>query len=276
MRVALTVADFLNRAALVYGQRTAVVDEPSVPGSCGTLTYRELEARARGMALALDELGVEHGERVAIVSPNSARFLASYFGVSGYGRTLVPINFRLASDEIAYIVQHSGASVLLYDPDLADEVGSIKVAHRFCLDGVDDAALFAPAPDGAAPRAWEPDEDAACSVNYTSGTTARPMGVQLTQRNCCLNAPIFGWHTGVSDRDVLLHTLPMFHCNGWGMPYAVTGMGGTHVVQRRIDGEEILTRIEEHGVTLLCGAPAVVAAILGAAETRAADDRSIP
>ena len=273
MRVALTVADFLNRAALVYGHRTAVVDEPSVPGSYGTLTYRELEARARGMALALDDLGVDHGERVAIVSPNSGRFLTSYFGVSGYGRTLVPINFRLTSDEIAYVVQHSGASVLLYDPDLVDEVDSIKVAHRFCLDGVDDAALFAPAPDGAAPRAWEPEEDAACSVNYTSGTTARPKGVQLTQRNCWLNAATFGWHTGVSDRDVLLHTLPMFHCNGWGMPYAVTGMGGTHIVLRKVDGEEILSRIERHGVTLLCGAPAVVAAILSAAETRAAEGR---
>ena len=213
-------------------------------------------------------------------SPSSARtparFLTSYFGVSGFGRTLVPINFRLTADEIAYVVQHSGASVLLYDPDLADEVGSIKVAHRFRLDGVDDAALFAPAPDGAAPRAWEPEEDAACSVNYTSGTTARPKGVQLTQRNCWLNAATFGWHTGVSDRDVLLHTLPMFHCNGWGMPYAVTGMGGMHIVQRKIDGEEILSRIERHGVTLLCGAPAVVAAILGAAETRAAEGRSAP
>ena len=276
MRVALTVADFLNRAALVYGHRTAVVDEPSVPGSYGSLTYRELEARARGMALALDELGVDHGERVAIVSPNSGRFLTSYFGVSGYGRTLVPINFRLTSDEIAYVVQHSGASVLLYDPDLADEVGSIKVAHRFCLDGVDDAALFAPAGDGVAPRIWEAQEDASCSVNYTSGTTARPKGVQLTQRNCWLNAATFGWHTGVSDRDVLLHTLPMFHCNGWGMPYAVTGMGGTHIVLRKVDGEDILSRIERHGVTLLCGAPAVVAAILGAAETRTAEGRSVP
>ena len=145
MRVALTVADFLNRAALVYGHRVAVVDEPSVPGSYGTLTYGELESRARGMALALDDLGVDHGERVAIVSPNSGRFLTAYFGVSGYGRVLVPINFRLTSDEIAYVVEHSGASVLLYDPDLTAEVSSIKVAHRFCLDGVDDAALFAPA-----------------------------------------------------------------------------------------------------------------------------------
>ena len=276
MQVPLTVADFLNRAALVYGHRTAVVDEPAVPGTFGTLTYSELEARARGMALALDDLGVEHGERVAIVSPNSGRFLTSYFGVSGFGRALVPINFRLTADEIAYVVQHSGASVLLYDPDLAGEVDTIKVAHRFCLDGSDDAALFAPAPAGATPREWAADENATCSVNYTSGTTARPKGVQLTQRNCWLNATTFGWHTGVSDRDVLMHTLPMFHCNGWGMPYAVTGMGGMHVVQRKIDGEEILSRVERHGVTLLCGAPAVVAAILGAAEARAAEGRATP
>src|SRR5579864_6481691 len=108
MRVALTVADFLNRGAAVYGSRTAVIDEPDVPGSLGAATYAELAARARGMALGLDHLGVAHGERVAIVSPNSGRFLTSYFGVSGYGRTLVPINFRLTADEIAYVVQHSG------------------------------------------------------------------------------------------------------------------------------------------------------------------------
>jgi acyl-CoA synthetase (AMP-forming)/AMP-acid ligase II len=113
-------------------------------------------------------------------------------------------------------------------------------------------------------------------VNYTSGTTARPKGVQLTQRNCWLNATTFGWHTGVSDRDVLLHTLPMFHCNGWGMPYAVTGMGGTHIVLRKVDGEDILSRIERHGVTLLCGAPAVVAAILSAVECRAVEGRAVP
>jgi acyl-CoA synthetase (AMP-forming)/AMP-acid ligase II len=276
MRVALTVADFLHRAAQVYGHRTAVVDEPGTAGSWGTLTYDELAARATGMALALDELGIEHGERVAIVSPNSGRFLASFFGVSGYGRILVPINFRLTREEIAYVVEHSGASVLLYDPDLTDEVDTIKVAHKFRLDGADDAALFAPAGEGTTPQAWSADEDATCSVNYTSGTTARPKGVQLTQRNCWLNATAFGWHTGVSDRDVLLHTLPMFHCNGWGMPYAVTGMGGTHIVLRKVDGEEILSRIERHGVTLLCGAPAVVAAILGAAEARAEAGRAVP
>jgi fatty-acyl-CoA synthase len=276
VQVALTVADFLNRGAHVHGARVAVVDEPGLAGSLGAITYAELEARARGMARHFDELGVAQGERVAIVSPNSARFLTSFFGVSGYGRVLVPINFRLSPTEIGYIVEHSGASVLLYDPELADVVVDIPVRHRFALDGVDDAALFTPAVEGATAREWHGEENDTCSVNYTSGTTARPKGVQLTHRNCWLNAVTFGWHTGVGDRDVLLHTLPMFHCNGWGMPYAVTGMGGTHIVLRKVDGEEILSRVERHGVTLLCGAPAVVAAILDAAAARAREGRSVP
>src|SRR5204863_815686 len=109
--------------------------------------------------------------------------------------------------------------------------------------------------------------------NYTSGTTARPKGVQLTHRTLWINATTFGWQTGVSDRDVYLWTLPMFHCNGWGMSYAISGMGGEHIVLRKVDGAEILRRIERHGVTLLNGAPAVVAAILDAA---AAWDGEIP
>ncbi len=276
MRVPLTIGDFLTRAGTVFDDRVALVDEPGVAGSLGSITYGELHARARGMAAALDQLGVGHGERVAIVSPNSGRFLTAFFGVSGFGRVLVPVNYRLVADDIAYIVEHSGSSVLLYDPDLEPTVKTIDVAHRIALDGIGDAALFAPLEPSARPRRWEPDEDATCSINYTSGTTARPKGVQLTHRNCWLNAATFGWHTGVGDRDVFLHTLPMFHCNGWGMPYAVTGMGVRHVVQRRIDGESILERIEREGVTLLCGAPAVLAAILEAGRARVADGRTVP
>ena len=127
------------------------------------------------------------------------------------------------------------------------------------------------------PQPWEADEDATATINYTSGTTARPKGVQLTHRNLWLNASIFGWHMGVSDRDVYLHTLPQFHCNGWGMLYAVTGMGAEHIIIRKIDGAEILRRVEEHGVTLMCGAPAVLNMVLDAAATWEADTgRSIP
>ena len=276
MRVALSIGDFIDRAELVYGQRTAVVDEPEGPGSWGRLTYSQLAARARGMALALDRMEVEHGERVALVSPNSARFLTSFFGVSGYGRVLVPVNFRLNADEVAYIVEHSGARVLLVDPELDEALAGVTAKERIVLDGQQEAELFAEAPADAVPVAWEPDEEATCSINYTSGTTARPKGVQLTHRNCWLNASVFGWHTGVSDRDVLLHTLPMFHCNGWGMPYAVTAMGGRHVVLRKVDGEVILSRVESEGVTLMCGAPAVVAAILDAAADRQREGRPVP
>jgi fatty-acyl-CoA synthase len=276
MKVPLTIGDFLSRAAAVYGGRTAVVDEPGTSGSLGTLSYRELESRARGMALALDRMGVDHGERVAIVSPNAARFLISYFGVSAYGRILVPVNYRLNADEIGYIVDHSGTSVLLVDPESEDSLRGISAKHKIVLDGVADAELFAAAAEGTEPSAWAADEDATASINYTSGTTARPKGVQLTHRNCWLNAAIFGWHTSVTDRDVFMHTLPMFHCNGWGMPYAVTGMGVPQVVVRKIDGEEILSRIDAHGVTLLCGAPAVVAAILAAAGDRRAAGREVP
>jgi acyl-CoA synthetase (AMP-forming)/AMP-acid ligase II len=274
--VPLTIGDFLRRAALVYPDRIAVVDEPGTPGSMGSVTYRELEARARGMAMALDDMGVAQGERVGIVSPNAARFLTSFYGVSGYGRVLVPINFRLNSEEVQYIVEHSGASVLLVDPEYDDALGGVTAKERILLDGSQDAPLFAEAADDQQPAQWEPDEDATCSINYTSGTTARPKGVQMTHRNCWLNATTFGWHTTVTDRDVYLHTLPMFHCNGWGMPYAVTGMGVKQVVQRKVDGEQILSRIEEHGVTLMCGAPAVVAAILDAADKRRSQRTEVP
>jgi acyl-CoA synthetase (AMP-forming)/AMP-acid ligase II len=274
--VPLTIGDFLDRAVTVYGDRNAVHDEPGAPGSLGTLTYAELGARARGVAVALDEMGVSHGERVAIVSPNSARFLVSFFGVSAFGRVLVPINFRLGAEEVRYIVEHSGATVLLVDPEYDEVLGSVTAKHRVLLDGSEDASIFAPAAAGRQPDRWEADENSSVSINYTSGTTARPKGVELTHRNCWLNASIFGWHTGVSDRDVLLHTLPMFHCNGWGMPYAVTAMGGSHVVLRKVDGEEILQRVEEHGVTLMCGAPAVVAGVLNAAASRRDRGEAIP
>ncbi|MBO0834782.1 MAG: AMP-binding protein [Actinobacteria bacterium] len=276
MKVPLTIGDYLSRAAAVYGHRTAVFDEPGMPGSVGTLTYRELDSRARGMALALDAMGVDHGERVALVSPNAAKFLISYFGVSAYGRVLVPVNYRLNADEIGYIVDHSGSSVLLVDPESEDSLRGVSAKHKIILDGTADAELFAAASDGAQPAEWAADEDATASINYTSGTTARPKGVQLTHRNCWLNAATFGWHTTVTDRDIFMHTLPMFHCNGWGMPYAVTGMGTPQVIVRKIDGEEILRRIAAHGVTLLCGAPAVVAAILTAAADRRAAGREVP
>jgi acyl-CoA synthetase (AMP-forming)/AMP-acid ligase II len=263
----LTVRDFLDRAELVYPERIGVIDEPDQPAaSWGEVSYRDLAARARAQAVALDGLDVPTGGRVAIVSQNAARMLTSFFGVAGWGRVLVPVNFRLSRAEIAYIVEHSGASVLLYDPEVADVVEGLDVAHTFAL-GESDELLFTPPSDPGLPRPWDGDEAATATINYTSGTTARPKGVQLTHRNLWLNAVTFGLHAGVTDDDVYLHTLPMFHANGWGHPFTTTGMGVTQVVIRKIDGAEILRRIERHGVTYLCAAPAVVNAVLDAAAT---------
>ncbi|MGW4201631.1 AMP-binding protein [Streptomyces sp. NPDC004726] len=260
----LTIRDFLDRATTVYPDRVAVVDEPDQPAaSWGSITYAELGRRARSQAATLDDLGVPVGARVAVVSQNSARLLTSFFGVCGWGRVLVPVNFRLTAAEIRYIVSHSGAEVLMVDPALRGLLDEVDCEHTFVL-GEDDDRIWA---SESEPRPWAADETATATVNYTSGTTARPKGVRMTHRNLWVNASVFGWQASVDDRDVYLHTLPLFHVNGWGHPFAVTGMGGRHIIIRQIDGAEILRRIAEHGVTYLCAAPAVVATILGAAET---------
>lgn len=264
MFVPFSVNDFLDRAVQVYGERVGVVDEPTQPAaSQGELTYAQVGELARRQAAKLDELGIGVGERVAIVSHNSSRLLTSFFGVSGWGRVLVPVNFRLSPDEVQYIVDHSGARVLYVDPELEESLAGVRCEQRFVLG--DDDALYAP--PGAEPVPWTPDEGATATINYTSGTTARPKGVQITHRNIWVNALTFGLHAQISDRDVYLHTLPQFHANGWGMPFAMTGIGARHVILRKVDGAEILRRVRDHEVTVMCAAPAVAAAVLEAAQT---------
>ncbi len=271
MIVQFNVRDFLDRAEVAFPDRVGLIDEPEQPAApWAPQTFAELAGRARAQAVGLDRLGIGPGERVAVVSHNSSRLLTSFFGVCGWGRILVPINFRLARAEIEYIVEHSGASVLLVDPEIGAQLAGIDVKHRFVLGAESDEVLFpaeAAGPPGSAnaPDHWEADENATATLNYTSGTTARPKGVQLTHRNCWVNASMFGWHMQVADDDVYLHTLPMFHANGWGMPWATAGMGCPQVALRKVDGTEILRRVEQHGVTLLCAAPAVVNAVLDAA-----------
>ncbi len=170
MIVQFNVRDFLDRAEFAYPDRTALVDEPDQPAApWDPVTFRELAERARAQAAGLDRLGVGRGERVAVVSQNSSRLLTSFFGVCGWGRVLVPINFRLAPAEVAYIVDHSGASVLLVDPELDEALAEVGAPHRFVLGTDSDPVLF---PRGEDPRPWESDEGATATINYTSGTTA--------------------------------------------------------------------------------------------------------
>jgi acyl-CoA synthetase (AMP-forming)/AMP-acid ligase II len=274
MRVPLSTADFVHRARTVHGGRLGVIDEPGVEGALGRLSYAELMLRADGMVAALDRLGIGAGERVAVVSPNSAKLLIALYAVTGSGRILVPINFRLTADEAQYIVDDAGAALLLVDGRLHERYAAVRAPRRIVLDGEQDADLFAPAD---APREWPgTDEDAPATINYTSGTTAAPKGVVLTHRSHWLNAAAVGWGFGLGEADVYLHTLPIFHVNGWGLPLGAAALGVPQVIQREVRGPEILRRVDAHGVTLLCGAAPVAATIEQAAQALRGAGEPVP
>jgi acyl-CoA synthetase (AMP-forming)/AMP-acid ligase II len=264
MLVPLTTQDFLARGALVYPDRVAVVDEPDQPaGSVGELTFAAAQTRARAVAAGLDAMGIAPGERIAVVSQNSARMLDLFYGATASGRIVVPINFRLGRDEVDYIVGHSQSSLLLVDPELALPLRRVRAPRRLTLGSESDAALLR---FGIEPRPWHDiDENATATINYTSGTTARPKGVELSHRNIWLNATVLALHLGITDRDVYLHTVPMFHVNGWSLPFALAAVGVPQIVLRKVDGPELLGRIDRYGVTLLAGAPAVLDIALNAA-----------
>ncbi|MEL3951246.1 AMP-binding protein [Streptomyces sp. LNU-CPARS28] len=266
MLVPLTMADFLDRAESAAAGRVALVDEPDQPSRpVPTTTYGELLRRVRAWQAGLDALGVGVGERVAVVSPNSARLLELLYAIPASGRVCVPVNYRLTAEEIAYILRQCDASVVFVDPDVEAALGSVEGPKRFVLGEQTETQVMR---YDVAPRPWSrPDENAVATLNYTSGTSARPKGVALTHRNIWLNAMTFGVHGRIWERDVYLHTLPTFHCNGWGVPFLLAGLGAKQVMQRRIDGAQILNRVQEHGVTLAFGAPAVWDAVLRAARS---------
>lgn len=268
MEVPLIVNDFLNRSAALYPNKVAVID--------GDLewTYREFQRRCNRLGQALLASGIKRGDRVCILSPNSHFFLESFYGVSQIGAVLVPLNYRLVAADHEYIINHAGVKALLVDYDYVEMVDDIRES----LTSVEVwvvAQEEASAPEGW--LAWEPwvnavsdeptpdpgvAESDLVSINYTSGTTARPKGVMMTHRNCYLNAYNLMVHLQLRHEDVELWTLPMFHCNGWGGVYALTGLGGTHVILRAVQAQPIFDLISRHGVTFACMAPTVLNTIL--------------
>jgi fatty-acyl-CoA synthase len=265
VHVPLTTADFCYKARTIHAARLGAVDEPDVPGGLGRLTYGELVRRCDGMIAALEDMSVGSGERVAIISPNAVKMLIALYAVTASGRVLVPINFRLGVDEAQYIVDDSEASLLLVDPELAERFDAVRAPDRIVMDGEADAELFAVA---ATEREWPVvEEEAPATINYTSGTTAAPKGVVLTHRSHWLNAVAVGWGFGLGDGDRYLHTLPIFHVNGWGLPLGCAAWGVPQVIQRDVHGPEILRRVDAEGITLLCGATPVAATVEQAAQT---------
>jgi fatty-acyl-CoA synthase len=267
METPLTPLEFMRRTRRLHAHREAVVDGAT------RLTYAQLFDRCDRWSGALQRrLGVVAGDRVAYLAPNTHAMLESFFAVPQLGAVLVPINYRLIADDFAYILGHSGAKVVCAHADYLEALDGIRdrlpdVAHFVALEGSRDGwisyeqLIAEAAPDFERPDVAETD---LLTINYTSGTTARPKGVMITHRNAYLNAvgTLVHVHMAVGER--YLWTLPMFHANGWTFPWIVTAVGGVHVCLRHVDPAAVYGAVAREAVTMLCAAPTVLIAIANA------------
>ncbi|MFL5823840.1 MAG: acyl--CoA ligase family protein [Solirubrobacteraceae bacterium] len=253
-RSELNPVDFLSRAAYLYPEKLAVVDGER------RCSYRELAERSWRLANALRQAGLAKGDRVATLLFNSGPMLQAHFGVPAAGGILVAVNHRLASAEVGYILEHSGASFLLLDAELESLVAPLElpdVTVIRCGGASDEYEQFLSAASPARPQSLLGDEEETISINYTSGTTGRPKGVQYTYRGAYLNALSEVMVAGLTQDSVYLWTLPMFHCNGWCFPWAVTAVAARHVALGAVDPALVWQLIDQEGVTHYCGAPTV-------------------
>jgi fatty-acyl-CoA synthase len=240
----------------MYPEKAAVVDGDR------RYSYGQLAERSWRLANALRSAGLSKGDRVATLLFNSAPMLEAHFGVPAAGGVLVAINNRLASPEVGYILEHSGARFLLLDAELEPLVAPLGLSGVTVIrvdrgDTQDQYEQFLAAASDEMPVSWLEDEEETISINYTSGTTGQPKGVQYTYRGAYLNALSEVIVAGMSPESVYLWTLPMFHCNGWCFPWAVTAVAARHVALRAVDPDLVWRLIDAEGVTHYNGAPTV-------------------
>ncbi|HEY8044143.1 MAG TPA: long-chain-fatty-acid--CoA ligase [Streptosporangiaceae bacterium] len=266
METPLTPLEFARRTRRLHGQREGVVDGEL------RLTYEQFFDRCDRWSAALQQLGVARGDRVATIAPNTHAQLEAFYAVPQIGAVLVPVNYRLTPEDFVYIINHSGASVVCVDEDYLESVDSI----RDRIPGVRDFVAFGGARDGwldyeAAVAAASPDFSRAdvderdlLTINYTSGTTARPKGVMITHRNATMNSIGTLLHLPIPVGERYLWTLPMFHANGWTFTWTVTAAAATHVCLRKVEPAEVFRLIREEQVRRLSAAPTVLISLANA------------
>ena len=263
MNLTLSPIRFKYRAESLYANKIGIVDGPV------RLTYREFGKRANRLSNALTDLGVRRGERVAWLGYNSHELLEAYYGVVQMGAVLLPLNIRLTPQEIAYILNDSETVALFYNTDFAPIVEGVRpqspaIRNYIQLEpgtGGDYEALLAAAAGEFTPPADISDDDLA-ELFYTSGTTANPKGVMMTHRNLYLHAMQAMAGLGVGDGNVQLHTIPLFHVNGWGTPHTITCSGARHVVAKRFDPALVLELIQQERVTHFSMVPTMATALI--------------
>ena len=262
MEVPLLTTDFLDRARKYYG------DEEAVVATTGErFTYDQLGERADGLSAVLQDRGVEKGDRVAVLDPNTHYHLEAAYGIMQLGAVYTPLNYRLTPDDYEYMLSDAGVTAIVADHEYAEKIEPIRESvptETFVATDADavegEWEDFEALLDGTDPEYDRPEmsEDDVITINYTSGTTGDPKGVMRTHRTESLHAQLVTIHHEIRDDDVYLWTLPMFHVNGWGHIYAITGMGAKHVCTRGVDAEDIFRAIREEDVSFLCGAPTVL------------------
>ncbi len=256
-RTHLTPVSFLRRSAAIYPDKTAVVHGDR------RYTYREFEERVNRLASRLRSDGLRKHDRVAFLCPNTPAILEAHFAVPAAGGILVAINTRLNSAEIGYILEHCGARWLFAGTECDALLAALEPSEIKRVRIADTGEPGDPYEDflaGGVPSpvaSWLEDEEETISINYSSGTTGRPKGVMYTYRGVYLNALSQVIEAGMNSDTVYLWSVPMFHCNGWCFPWAVTAVAGTHVCLRRVDAAQMWQLFEEQGVTHYGGAPTV-------------------
>jgi len=252
----LTPTAFLHRSANVFPDRIGVVDGDI------KFTYGEFLERCLRFSGALRALGVKPGDRVALLAGNSHVMLAAHYAVPFSGGILVALNTRITPADMAFILKHSGSTVLIYDQDFAGAAtaagAEVGKSLRLIRAGGANDELETLIADGKPLLHEVTDERAMLAINYTSGTTARPKGVMYHHRGAYLQSLAMAMHMGLNSDSVHLWTLPMFHCNGWCFPWAVTAAGGMHLCLPKLDASSIWRHMRESGVTHFCAAPTVL------------------
>ncbi len=263
MKVALSPLEFARRARRLYAKNEAVVD--------GDLrfTYEQFLNRCDQWSNALQKMGVEKGDKVAYIAPNTHSHLEAYYAVPQIGAVLVPINYRLSADEFEYIINHSGSKIVCVHPDYFDSVDNVRekltaVEHFVALEGEKDGWSEYEQLILGIEANYEPvviDEDDLITINYTSGTTARPKGVMITHRNAYMNIMGTLVHHHLTPEDRYLWTLPMFHANGWTFTWINTARGMAHICLRKVEASTIYELLQNERVTMFCAAPTVLISI---------------
>ncbi len=254
-RSELTPVSFLRRSAYMFP------DKPAAVYGERRYSYRELEERVNRLSSRLRDAGLQKADRVAFLCFNTPPMLEAHFAVPAAGLVLVAINTRLGKDEITYIVEHSGAKMVFVDAELEKLLADVDGVETVRID--DSGEAGDPYEDYLAEGSPEPapdvleDEEETISINYTSGTTGRPKGVMYTHRGAYISALGNAIEIGMGYETKYLWTLPMFHCNGWTYPWAVTAVAGTHVCLRKVEPARIWDLFEDEGITHYCAAPTV-------------------